>query len=86
MDVGVKDGKVVAVKGRATDRVNKGRLGPKGCVLQQTRKCNSALTCPNLQDVRLGQHAVGRPPHNSGAHCSESVKKRLPDSNNPFRR
>ncbi|KAI9151419.1 Nitrate reductase [Paramyrothecium foliicola] len=30
LDVGVKDGKVVGVKGRATDRVNKGRLGPKG--------------------------------------------------------
>jgi hypothetical protein len=37
VDVGVKDGKVVGVRGRAVDRVNKGRLGPKGCVpsLQQ---------------------------------------------------
>lgn len=32
MDVGVKDGKIVAVKGREQDRVNKGRLGPKGCI------------------------------------------------------
>lgn len=30
MDVGVKDNQVVAVRGRAVDRVNKGRLGPKG--------------------------------------------------------
>ncbi|KAL4914762.1 hypothetical protein BDW62DRAFT_219835 [Aspergillus aurantiobrunneus] len=30
MDIGVKDGKVVGVRGRAVDRVNKGRLGPKG--------------------------------------------------------
>ncbi|KAL4964214.1 molybdopterin oxidoreductase family protein [Aspergillus stella-maris] len=30
MDIGVKDGKVVGVRGRAADRVNKGRLGPKG--------------------------------------------------------
>lgn len=30
MDVGVKGGKVVGVRGRAVDRVNKGRLGPKG--------------------------------------------------------
>lgn len=30
MDIGVKDGKVVGVRGRVTDRVNKGRLGPKG--------------------------------------------------------
>ncbi|CRK34308.1 hypothetical protein BN1708_006324 [Verticillium longisporum] len=30
LDIGVKDGKVVGVRGRASDRVNKGRLGPKG--------------------------------------------------------
>ncbi|PGH14126.1 hypothetical protein AJ79_03243 [Helicocarpus griseus UAMH5409] len=30
MDIGVKDGKVVGVRGRVFDRVNKGRLGPKG--------------------------------------------------------
>jgi ferredoxin-nitrate reductase len=30
LDVGVKDNKIVGVRGRATDRVNKGRLGPKG--------------------------------------------------------
>ena len=30
LDIGVKDGKVVGVRGRASDRVSKGRLGPKG--------------------------------------------------------
>ncbi len=30
MDVGVKDGRIVAVRGREVDRVNHGRLGPKG--------------------------------------------------------
>jgi len=30
MDIGVKHGRVVGVRGRVTDRVNKGRLGPKG--------------------------------------------------------
>ena len=30
LDIGVKGGKVVGVRGRAVDRVNKGRLGPKG--------------------------------------------------------
>jgi ferredoxin-nitrate reductase len=30
MDIGVRDGKVVGVRGRVSDRVNKGRLGPKG--------------------------------------------------------
>ncbi len=30
MDIGVKDGRMVGVRGRAVDHVNKGRLGPKG--------------------------------------------------------
>lgn len=30
MDIGVKDGKIVGVRGRAVDAVNQGRLGPKG--------------------------------------------------------
>ena len=30
MDIGVKDGRMVGVRGRSQDRVNKGRLGPKG--------------------------------------------------------
>lgn len=30
LDIGVKDGKIVGVRGRGEDRVNKGRLGPKG--------------------------------------------------------
>ena len=30
MDIGVKNGKIVGVRGREVDRVNKGRLGPKG--------------------------------------------------------
>lgn len=30
LDIGVKDGKIVGVRGRGMDRVNRGRLGPKG--------------------------------------------------------
>jgi hypothetical protein len=30
LDYGVKNDRVVGVRGRAADRVNKGRLGPKG--------------------------------------------------------
>jgi anaerobic selenocysteine-containing dehydrogenase len=29
-DIAVKDGRMVGVRGRAADRVNHGRLGPKG--------------------------------------------------------
>lgn len=30
LDIGVRGGKIVGVRGRAADRVNRGRLGPKG--------------------------------------------------------
>ncbi|HEX8771964.1 MAG TPA: nitrate reductase [Pyrinomonadaceae bacterium] len=30
LDIGIKDGQMVGVRGRRADRVNKGRLGPKG--------------------------------------------------------
>lgn len=30
LDIGVRDGKIVGVRGRGVDRVNRGRLGPKG--------------------------------------------------------
>src|SRR6185295_4878201 len=30
LDVGVKDGRILGVRGRADDHVNRGRLGPKG--------------------------------------------------------
>ena len=30
LDIGVKDGQIVGVRGRVEDRVNRGRLGPKG--------------------------------------------------------
>src|SRR5215213_5568272 len=30
LDIGVKDGRMVGVRGRKEDRVNHGRLGPKG--------------------------------------------------------
>ena len=30
LDIGVEDGRIVGVRGRGVDRVNRGRLGPKG--------------------------------------------------------
>jgi ferredoxin-nitrate reductase len=30
LDIGVRGGKIVGIRGRAVDRVNRGRLGPKG--------------------------------------------------------
>jgi hypothetical protein len=49
LDIGVKDNKIVGVRGRATDRVNKGRLGPKG--LHGWKACGhqDRLTYPQIR-------------------------------------
>jgi ferredoxin-nitrate reductase len=49
LDIGVKDNKIVGVRGRATDRVNKGRLGPKG--LHGWKACGhqDRLTHPQIR-------------------------------------
>jgi anaerobic selenocysteine-containing dehydrogenase len=49
MDIGVKDGKVVGVRGRATDRVNKGRLGPKGLNGWKAMHSKDRLTHPLIR-------------------------------------
>ncbi|GAA5964111.1 hypothetical protein JCM8115_005345 [Rhodotorula mucilaginosa] len=54
MDVGVKDGKVVAVKGRADDRVNKGRLGPKGMYGWVSMRAEDRLTKPLIRNKETG--------------------------------
>jgi len=48
-DIGVKDGRIVGVRGRAVDVVNKGRMGPKG--LHGWEAINSAdrLTHPLIR-------------------------------------
>src|SRR5579862_2560856 len=46
MDIGVKDGKIVGVRGRAVDRVNKGRLGPKGLYSWEANASKDRLTTP----------------------------------------
>lgn len=49
MDVGVKDGKIVGVRGRAVDRVNKGRLGPKGLYSWETQNHDDRLKYPMIR-------------------------------------
>ncbi|TFA99559.1 Nitrate reductase [Trichoderma ghanense] len=49
LDIGVKDGKVVGVRGRATDRVNKGRLGPKGLNGWRAMHAKDRLTHPLIR-------------------------------------
>jgi ferredoxin-nitrate reductase len=46
MDVAVRDGRIVGVRGRAGDRVNHGRLGPKGLFGWQANHSPDRLTQP----------------------------------------
>jgi anaerobic selenocysteine-containing dehydrogenase len=46
MDIGVKNGKIVGVRGREMDRVNRGRLGPKGLHGWMANESKDRLTTP----------------------------------------
>jgi ferredoxin-nitrate reductase len=49
LDIGVKDGKIVGVRGRSVDRVNHGRLGPKGLNGWQANHSPDRLTQPLIR-------------------------------------
>jgi ferredoxin-nitrate reductase len=46
MDIAVKDGRIVGVRGRETDRVNRGRLDPKDLYAWQANNSPERLTSP----------------------------------------
>src|SRR4051812_29999923 len=50
LDVGVKDGRIVGVRGREADRVNRGRLGPKGLYGWVANNSADRLTHPLVRD------------------------------------
>jgi anaerobic selenocysteine-containing dehydrogenase len=49
MDIGVADGRMVGVRGRVTDRVSHGRLGPKGLHGWEANQHPDRLTMPLLR-------------------------------------
>ncbi len=49
MDIGVKDGRIVGVRGREADRVNHGRLGPKGLHAWVANNSKDRLTKPLIR-------------------------------------
>ncbi len=50
LDIGVKGGRIVGVRGRAVDRVNRGRLGPKGMNGWQANHSADRLTRPLINE------------------------------------
>jgi anaerobic selenocysteine-containing dehydrogenase len=49
LDIAVKDGRIVGVRGRAVDRVNHGRLGPKDLYGWQANHSSDRLTRPLIR-------------------------------------
>ncbi|RYY93559.1 MAG: nitrate reductase, partial [Chitinophagaceae bacterium] len=49
VDIGVRDGKIVGVRGREQDRVNHGRLGPKGLYGWAANNSPDRLTTPLIR-------------------------------------
>jgi ferredoxin-nitrate reductase len=49
LDIGVKDGGIVGVRGRADDHVNRGRLGPKGLHGWEANNSADRLTSPLIR-------------------------------------
>jgi ferredoxin-nitrate reductase len=49
MDIGVRDGRMVGVRGRTNDRVNHGRLGPKGLHGWEANHSADRLTSPLIR-------------------------------------
>lgn len=50
LDIGVRDGKIVGVRGRASDRVSHGRLGPKGLHGWVANNSADRLTKPLIRE------------------------------------
>jgi ferredoxin-nitrate reductase len=50
LDLAVKDGRIVGVRGRAVDRVNRGRLDPKDLFVWQAYNSPDRLTRPLVRD------------------------------------
>lgn len=51
LDIAVKDGRIVGVRGRAVDRVNHGRLDPKDLFGWQANASADRLTTPMIRSA-----------------------------------
>ena len=61
LDIGVRDGRIVGVRGRGTDRVNHGRLGPKGLFGWQANNSSDRLLHPLVRrERRIAESDLGR--------------------------
>src|SRR5437764_790753 len=54
LDIGVRDGRIVGVRGRSDDRINRGRLGPKGMHAWIANASPDRLTRPLIRKGKKG--------------------------------
>jgi anaerobic selenocysteine-containing dehydrogenase len=72
LDIAVRDGRIVGVRGRAVDRVNRGRLGPKDLYGWQANHSPDRLTRPLVRENgRLTEAVLERPLHVRRGHAHE---------------
>src|SRR4029079_3826998 len=75
LDIGVRDGRMVGVRGRTIDRVNKGRLGPKGLHGWQANAAPDRLTTPLIRRNGQLRGASGAEPMPLIADRSKQLKQ-----------
>src|SRR3954471_2157725 len=57
LDIGTKDGRIVGVRGRPKDAVNRGRLGPKGLNAWEANQSPDRLAQPLIRKAGKLQEA-----------------------------
>jgi anaerobic selenocysteine-containing dehydrogenase len=81
MDIAVVDGRMVGVRGRARDRVNRGRLGPKDLFAWQANASPDRLTKPLVrQDGRLVECDWDTAMERIVTHSRDLLRERGPGS------
>jgi ferredoxin-nitrate reductase len=76
LDIGVKEGKIVGVRGREVDRVNRGRLGPKGMCGWQANYSKDRLTKPLIKESGAFREASWDEAMNRVvSHCRDTMEK-----------
>jgi anaerobic selenocysteine-containing dehydrogenase len=81
LDIGVKGGQIVGVRGLATDRVNRGRLGPKGLHGWQANHSPDRLARPLIRDGGTLREATWDEAMGLVARrCRETMQQFTPDA------
>jgi anaerobic selenocysteine-containing dehydrogenase len=76
VDIGVKEGRIVGVRGRAIDAVNKGRLGPKGLNGWEANHSADRLTSPLIRKQGALQEASWDEAMNLIVRQTQEVRER----------